>query len=141
MRAAVYSWLYGIGVSLAFLLPGCGVEKPAEIVRLEKQLPETVDYNLHVKPILSDNCFFCHGPDQNSQEAGLELATREGALAPLKESKGKFAIVPGNLKKSQVYHRLFAGDDAQRMPPKESNRELTDYQKAVLVRWIEQGAE
>jgi hypothetical protein len=61
-------------------------------------LPEIVDYNLHVKPILSDNCFFCHGPDKNSQKAGLELATREGALAPLKESKGKFAIVPGNLK-------------------------------------------
>jgi hypothetical protein len=141
MQAKGYGWLYWIGVSLVCFLQGCGVEKPAEIVRLEKQLPETVDYNLHVKPILSDNCFFCHGPDKNSQEAGLELATREGALAPLKESKGKFAIVPGNLKESQVYHRIVTKDDEGRMPPKESNRELSDYQKAVLVRWIEQGAE
>ncbi len=65
------SWLAGL-----MLMQSCGVDKPAEVVAAEKQLPQTIDYNLHVKPILSENCFFCHGPDKNTQEAGLDLATR-----------------------------------------------------------------
>ncbi|WP_420149982.1 DUF1553 domain-containing protein, partial [Spirosoma sp.] len=105
------------------------------------QLPETVDYNRHVKPILSDKCFFCHGPDKNSQKAGLELATREGALAALKKAKGKHAIVPGDLANSEVYHRIITADEHDMMPPKASNRVLSDYEKAILIKWIEQGAE
>ncbi|GAB3954509.1 DUF1553 domain-containing protein [Spirosoma harenae] len=108
---------------------------------MEDKLPETIDYNLHVKPILSDKCFFCHGPDKNSQKAGLELATREGALAALKKAKGKHAIVPGDLADSEVYHRIITTDEQEMMPPKASNRVLTDYEKAILIKWIEQGAE
>ncbi|WP_232064998.1 DUF1553 domain-containing protein [Rhodocytophaga rosea] len=122
-------------------LTGCGIDKPESIVKWEKQLPASIDYNLHVKPILSEKCFFCHGPDKNKQEAGLELATREGALAALKENPGKHAIVPGNLAKSQLYHRIVSTDPEIQMPPKESNRELTDYERAVLIKWIEEGAE
>jgi hypothetical protein len=122
-------------------LTSCGVDKPDAIVQMEKQLPASIDYNLHVKPILSEKCFFCHGPDKNKQEAGLELATREGALAVLKENPGKHAIVPGNLSKSQLYHRIVSTDPELQMPPRESNRELTDYEKAVLIKWIEEGAE
>ncbi|WP_405511002.1 DUF1549 domain-containing protein [Spirosoma sp. KNUC1025] len=124
------------------LLQSCRrVEKPAAIAQLADQLPETVDYNLHVKPILSDKCFFCHGPDKNSQKAGLELATREGALAALKKAKGKHAIVPGDLAGSEVYHRIITTDEHDMMPPKASNRVLSNYEKAVLIKWIEQGAE
>lgn len=124
------------------LIQSCGrVEKPASIVQLAEKLPETVDYNLHVKPILSDKCFFCHGPDKNSQKAGLELATREGALAALKKAKDKHAIVPGDLAHSEVYQRIITADEHEMMPPKASNRVLTDYEKAVLIKWIEQGAE
>jgi hypothetical protein len=122
-------------------LQSCGVDKPEAIANLEKQLPQTIDYNLHVRPILSDKCFFCHGPDKNKQEAGLELATREGATSPLKEHQNKFAIVPGNLAKSEVYHRIISTDEEVMMPPREANRELTDYEKAILIKWIEQGAE
>ncbi|MBD2754100.1 DUF1553 domain-containing protein [Spirosoma sp. BT704] len=124
------------------LMQSCGrVEKPAAIVQLANKLPETVDYNLHVKPILSDKCFFCHGPDKNSQKAGLELATREGALAALKKAKDKHAIVPGDLAHSEVYQRIITADEHEMMPPKASNRVLSDYEKAILIKWIEQGAE
>lgn len=130
------------GLSVIMLMPGCNrVEKPVAITQLADKLPETVDYNLHVKPILSDKCFFCHGPDKNSQKAGLELATREGALAALKKAKGKHAIVPGDLAHSEVYHRIITADEHEMMPPKASNRVLSDYEKAVLIKWIEQGAE
>lgn len=128
-------------VCTCLMMESCGTDKPVEITRQEAQLPANIDYNLHIRPILSDKCFFCHGPDKNKQEAGLELATREGALAELKENKGNYAIVPGNLRKSQVYHRIISTDEELMMPPKESNHQLTDYEKALLVRWIEQGAE
>ena len=131
----------GLLLASVVFIQSCGVEKPAEVVLAEKQLPEAIDYNLHVKPILSENCFFCHGPDENTQEAGLELATREGALAALKEDKDKYAIVPGNLAKSEVFHRIITTDEEQMMPPKSSHRELSAYDKAVLIKWIEQGAE
>ncbi len=123
------------------IIQSCSVDKPEEIASLENQLPTTIDYNLHVRPILSDKCFFCHGPDKNKQEAGLELATRKGALAPLEEHPDKFAIVPGNLAKSELYHRIVSTDEELMMPPRESNRELTDYERAILIKWIEQGAE
>ncbi|CAN5207455.1 DUF1553 domain-containing protein [soil metagenome] len=129
-------WIY-----MFILLGSCGIEKPAEIAILEDQLPGKIDFNLHVKPILSDKCFFCHGPDKNVQEAGLELATREGALAPLKEAKDKRAIVPGNLAKSEVFHRIISKDHEKMMPPLESDRVLSDYEKAIIIKWIEQGAE
>jgi len=137
------AWLASIiliGVGLG--LQNCShVDKPAAIAALADQLPEHVDYNLHVKPILSDKCFLCHGPDKNKQKAGLELATPEGAYAALKDTKDKHAIVPGNLAGSDVYHRLISTDEDVMMPPPTSNRILTDYEKAVLMKWIEQGAE
>ena len=129
-------------ISVTILMQCCGrVQKPAAIAKLADKLPEMVDYNLHVKPILSDKCFLCHGPDKNSQKAGLELATREGALAALKKARSKHAIVPGDLANSEVYHRIVTADEHEMMPPKASNRVLSDYEKAVLIKWIEQGAE
>ncbi|WP_277479662.1 DUF1553 domain-containing protein [Catalinimonas alkaloidigena] len=125
-----------------FFLPSCrGYEKPAEFKEVEAQLPEKVDYNLHVKPILSDKCFFCHGPDEASQEAGLELATPEGAFAALKDKPGEFAIVAGKPGKSEMFHRITSEDAEYIMPPPASNLKLTVYEKAVLTKWIEEGAE
>lgn len=129
------------GLTIAIGIQSCGVDKPAEIVQVAATLPETIDYNLHVKPILSDKCFFCHGPDKNSQKAGLELATREGALAALKKNSSKNAIVPGDLNSSEVYHRIISKDEHDMMPPRASNRVLSVYEKAVLIKWIEQGGD
>ncbi len=137
LRGLAGGWL----ALLSLCFQSCGVDKPAEIAELADQLPERIDYNRHVRPILSDKCFLCHGPDKASQKAGLELATPEGAYAALKKAKGKHAIVPGNLGESEVYHRLIATDKDEMMPPPSSNRFLTVYEKAVLMKWIEQGAE
>lgn len=115
------------------------VKKPEAIEKIEKSLPTIIDYNVHVKPILSDKCFLCHGPDRNNgQKAGLDLSNREGAYAVLKD--GRRAIVPGKLGKSELYARIITTDEEFMMPNKESHRVLSNYQKAVLIKWIEQGA-
>ena len=138
-----YPWLSAtVLLFLGVVLVRCGeVTVPEEIRQAQKQLPEQLDYNLHVKPILSDKCFFCHGPDKAKQEAGLELATEEGAYKALEDAPDQHAIVPGKLGASQVFHRITAEDPAMVMPPPESNLSLSAHEKAVLIRWIEQGAE
>ena len=131
--------LFSISI-LIFLFVACNsrVEFPAEV---EAQLPENVDFNLHVKPILSDRCFACHGPDAANQESGFRLDTEESALAALEDEPGKFAIVPGNPHDSELYHRITSDNPEEMMPPPESNLKLSEQEVAVLTRWIEQGAE
>lgn len=123
-----------------WMMASCGVEKPAEIVEAELHLPEQIDYNAHVKPILSDRCFSCHGPDPGTREAGLRLDTPEGAYGFLSGATKKVAISPGNLHRSEVYDRLVSDDPDKVMPPPQSNLILSPREKAILVRWIEQGA-
>lgn len=116
------------------------VDKPADIIAAEAHLPEKVDYNLHIKPILSDRCFACHGPDKAKQQAGLRLDMSEGAYEALTKS-GHTAIVPGNLAKSELVHRILTDDPEEMMPTPQSNLSLNAEEKALLLRWIEQGAE
>ncbi|GAB3706643.1 hypothetical protein GCM10027592_40310 [Spirosoma flavus] len=116
------------------------MEKPADVVAAEINLPEKVDYNLHVKPILSDRCFACHGPDKAKQQAGLRLDTPEGAYEALSKS-GHTAIVPSNLAKSELVNRILSTDPDVMMPTPKSNLTLTADEKALLLRWVEQGAE
>lgn len=122
-------------------LMSCRTELPDEIEVVYQTLPKKLDFNIHVKPILSDKCFACHGPDKGKIEAGLQLHLAETAYAELTESPGKYAIKPKNLKKSQVFHRITSTDPNTMMPPPEFKVELTDYEKAVLIKWIEDGAE
>ena len=98
------------------------------------------DYNLHIRPILSDKCFVCHGPDANQREAGLRLDTEEGAYAALKDQVGAFAIVPGEKEKSEVWHRITTQDTSEMMPPSEFNVPLTPAEVALIGRWIDEGA-
>jgi hypothetical protein len=126
-------------ISLSIIFVSCGVDKPQEIVDAEQFLPEKVDYNLHIKPLLSDRCFACHGPDKAKQKGGLLLHEAGGAFAELES--GNRAIVPGNLAKSAIYHRIISEDEEQMMPPAESNLGLTTEEKALIIKWIEQGAE
>ncbi|GAB4028549.1 hypothetical protein GCM10028773_62980 [Spirosoma koreense] len=107
---------------------------------VEASLPEKVDYNLHVKPILSDRCFACHGPDKAKQQAGLRLDTPEGAYEALAKS-GHTAIVPRDLASSELVHRILSTDPDEMMPTPKSNLTLTTEEKALLIRWVEQGAE
>lgn len=108
---------------------------------LENTLPDKVDFNFHVRPILSDRCFKCHGPDRAAIEADLSFATEEAAKMALGENKDHFAIVPGDPKNSTMIQRIFSDDPDDVMPTPESNLKLTDFEKEILKRWVEQGAE
>lgn len=104
-------------------------------------MPEVVDFNYHIKPILSDRCFKCHGPDANTREANLRLDTPEGAFARLEEDTSKFSIVAGNAEESEVYRRIVHPDPEERMPHPDSKLFLSEQEKELVKRWIDQGAE
>ncbi|MGC6465329.1 MAG: DUF1553 domain-containing protein [Akkermansiaceae bacterium] len=105
------------------------------------QAAEKVGYNTDVRPILSDKCFLCHGPDEANNKADLRLDTPEGAFAALAESPGKHAIVPGSLEKSEAWLRITSTDPDEVMPTPKSNLVLTDSEKKIIEQWIKQGAE
>ena len=98
-----------------------------------------IDFNWDVRPILSDNCFRCHGPDEKNRQAGLRLDTAEGAYAALRRP-GTFAIVPGKPAESQMIFRITHANAAVRMPPQVTNKVLTPQQIEILRAWIAQGA-
>lgn len=129
--------LFGGLLSSAFILSNCSTKETSRISLAEG---DQISYNFHIRPILSDKCFACHGPDANKREADLRLDTEEGAFAALKESPGKFALVSGKPLESQVYHRIISTDPAELMPPPESNLSLTSEEIELIKRWIEQGA-
>ncbi len=104
----------------------------------QKQTAETVDFNKQIRPILSDSCFACHGPDENTRKVKLRLDTKQGAFAKLRD--GSRALVPGNAKASELVQRVFAQDLTERMPPPKSRKKLTEEQKELLKKWVEQGA-
>ena len=100
---------------------------------------EKVSYNFEIRPILSDKCFFCHGPDIENNKAKLRLDTEEGAFKALK--KGRHPIVKGSPEKSEVWKRIITDDEDDIMPPPDSNLSLTEKEKELIKKWIEQGAE
>lgn len=104
--------------------------RPAAIAKLS--------YNEHIQPILAENCFACHGPDSASRKAKLRLDRFEFATA--KRDPGYPAIVPGNLKLSEMVDRITAEDPDDRMPPLESHKTLKPEEIALLKRWIGEGA-
>src|SRR5262245_60106028 len=88
------------------------------------QQPEgRADYSRDVRPILSKNCYACHGPDEAQRKAGLRLDRRE--IAVQKGRSGEAPIVPGKLDESELYQRITADDEASRMPPAGSGHQLT----------------
>src|SRR3546814_289998 len=105
------------------------------------KLPDKVDFNFHVKPVLSDRCFACHGPDDNAREADLRLDLEESAYAALKEMPEAHAIVPGKPGESMVYMRIVSDDPDLQMPPPSSNLKLSEYEIKIIEKWIKQGAE
>jgi uncharacterized protein DUF1553/uncharacterized protein DUF1549/concanavalin A-like lectin/glucanase superfamily protein/cytochrome c len=102
---------------------------------------DNVDFNFRVRPILSDRCFKCHGPDEKARKAKLRLDSAESAYSIRDQKTGTRAIVPGHPEQSELYRRITAPDDDDRMPPPASNLSLNDKEKELLRRWIEQGAQ
>jgi hypothetical protein len=111
------------GIAAVAVSPGAAAAAPA-----------AVSFNRDIRPILSDNCFFCHGPDANHRQADLRLDDRENALAVK-------AIVPGKPAESGIVARIRSTKPDELMPPPDSHKKLDERQKELLTRWIEAGAE
>ena len=102
-------------------------------------LPDKVDFNRDIRPILSDNCYACHGPDAGQRKGDLRFDTKAGLFSDRKD--GRKTLVAGKPDQSEIYRRITNPDPADRMPPTKFNKALTDRQVALVKKWIEQGAE
>ena len=122
---------------LLLRLPALNLAGVATALATEVPPAQTVDFNRDVRPILAENCFKCHGFDPATRKADRRLDTRDGALA---EIDGVRAIVPGDLKKSDVSGRIHSTEKDEQMPPPKSGKKLTSAQIALLEKWIGQGA-
>ena len=148
MKAVVTGSLMAITLFGSLALYSCNKasslisnETKATTTTSEVQIPQgELDYNIHVRPILSETCFHCHGPDAVSREAGFAIHTFNDATAELKESKGKFGIVPGKPEESEAIRRLYTSNTDELMPPADSIHKLTEQQKKILTEWVRQGA-
>jgi len=134
MKKALWVVLFAI-IAIATSVFIYGKNKPKE------KLPAKVDFNNHIRPILSDRCFKCHGPDAKQRKANLRLDIADSAFAALKENPGSFAIVPGDPLHSQVFLRISSLDTSEQMPPPSSNVSLSAYEIKLIEKWIRQGAE
>lgn len=128
-------------ILLAFSLAGSLLLLHSCTQQSQENLPEEVSYNFHIRPLLSDKCFKCHGPDTAKLEAGLRLDIASAAYAPLKESKGKFAIVPGKPELSELIRRIRSTDSTEMMPPPDAHLGMmSKAEVALFEKWIAQGA-
>lgn len=138
-KEVIYRKTIKAAVIMLGLAGGFGCQNDVQVTEeIAKQLPETISYNFHIRPILADRCFSCHGPDEAARQADLRLDQAASAYARL--GSGYSAIQPGQPKKSEVFHRIYSAEAELQMPPPESNLSLTGYEKALLTSWIKQGA-
>jgi hypothetical protein len=134
------------GRNLLFVLTGLAILSAGLYLWLNSarsgtsRIPERVSYNFHIRPILSDRCFKCHGPDGAQRKAGLRLDLEAGLFGALKESEEGFVIVPGKPRESDLYRRISSGDTADLMPPPSSHLALTEGEVGLIEEWIRQGA-
>ena len=127
--------LLGMAAASFVIVAACGRRAP-EVAGV----PEVVDFNFHVKPILSDRCFKCHGPDERARKASLRLDIQDGGVRrSCPRATGRSCRAARGA--ASWCARILSTDPKVMMPAPESNLALTDYEKAVLVRWVEQGAE
>jgi hypothetical protein len=100
---------------------------------------EKIVFNRDIRPILSDKCFHCHGPDEKERKSGLRLDVRDAALKPAES--GATALVPGAPQESELIARCFTQNPDDLMPPAKLGKPLTDREKALLKQWVAEGAE
>lgn len=120
------------------LFQACNDQESSLLVAAK--IPDSVSYNFDIRPILSDKCLTCHGPDANKRKAGLRLDQAESAYNALKENPTAHALVPGKPDLSEVFLRINSKDTAMVMPPPESNLKLTQHEIDLIEKWIRQGA-
>ncbi len=131
----------GVGMIVAGCdrVPPVAGDDPAVPV-VSAGLPPSVTFNAHIRPILSDKCFSCHGFDAKTREADLRLDTPEGAYAALKDDPSKKAVVPGKHADSEVWRRITSTDPDLVMPVPDFHKPLTEREISLITRWIDQGA-
>ncbi|MCE9526250.1 MAG: DUF1549 domain-containing protein, partial [Planctomycetales bacterium] len=120
-----------LGMAGGMLLAAC------EVAYCRAESPREIEFNRDIRPILSDNCFQCHGPDSKARQAELRLDREEDAVA---ERKDGAAIVRGKPAASELVRRITDANADERMPPADSGKKLTAEQIELLRRWVEQGA-
>lgn len=98
-----------------------------------------VDFNFDVKPILSDKCYTCHGPDDKARKANLRLDTENGFYKALEDNPNHFVIDKNNLAESEILKRISSKNSVYKMPPPESNLDLSEREKEILKKWVLQG--
>jgi hypothetical protein len=129
--------LAAVSILIASIMFGSCFQKKT---LMKHSTSEVVSYNFDVRPILSDKCFACHGPDANKREAGLRLDLADNAYAKLKDGDG-VAIFPGKPEQSELYKRIISIDPEYQMPTPESHLgALSESEVGILKKWIEQGA-
>ena len=140
VKASPLSLMIGASVVAvaAGILVACAHDKGGQVADAAQAIPDRPDWNWDVRPILSTNCFSCHG--QGTQKAGLRLDIQKAAYDPIPEDKAHHAIVPGNPGKSELFKRITSTDPDFKMPPKTAHKTLTDREVAIVERWIKQGA-
>jgi hypothetical protein len=135
-RKLYYVWLV-IAACVLYTLHACNSSGQGDA----EQIPDTISYNFNIRPILSDKCYKCHGPDATHREADLRLDIPENAYRALKDNPSAHALVPGDPMLSEVYRRISTKDTTEQMPPPSSNlKKLTPYEVDLIEKWIKQGA-
>lgn len=129
-KIALPALLAGAVIAANLTQPPIAESKPAEEPNAQ---PKNISFNRDIRPILSDNCYFCHGPDEENNKAGLRLDLREEALI-------FDTIIPGDAENSEMIIRINADAPSGLMPPPNSHKKLTQAQKQLLAQWINEGA-
>ena len=132
--------LFLVSGLLSVCLLRCGADMPPGVLAAYDTLPERVDFNQHIRPILSDRCWSCHGPDEAARQAGLRLDREADAFGALVSGAG-YAFRHGKPGASQAIVRMLEDDPELKMPPPESQLTVSDREIALISRWVKQGAE
>jgi mono/diheme cytochrome c family protein len=145
MVRATVILLYGVGLLChamqpAYAQPAAEMQQSAGDSRspATKQSVAAVDYLRDIRPLLSDSCYACHGPDEATRMADLRLDRLDGLIGST--ASGNLAVVPGDPNKSEVVRRISSSDPDDVMPPSDSGKKLSPEQIGLIRRWIEQGA-
>lgn len=137
MRIRLYFLIFTIA-GMVYIIQSCNNSESH--ITAQRSIPDTVSYNFDIRPILSDKCYACHGPDANKREAGLRLDIAENAYKALKENPKAHAVVPGKPQLSEVFLRISSQDTSIMMPPPSSNLKLSAHEINLIEKWIKQGA-
>ena len=124
--------------ALAAIVLGLGMASLERLPAVDAGEERRIDFDREIRPILSDKCYACHGPDAASHGIRLRLDSEEGARADL--GRGRRALVPGDVAKSELVRRITSPDEALRMPPATSPHPLSEAERQLLVEWVRQGA-